>query len=133
MRVVAKHMLEADGTDRLVPFLIDQKPADAALTDVQLFRDVLGGEYLKMYEALTAHAEFFYPLMFPPGVSDEKLNILRRAFTATVGGPKLVMEAQTAGISLETTRGEEIEAVIPKIMDLPEGVRRNLRLLLGGN
>ena len=59
-------MLKADGADKLIPFLIERKPQEAALKDAQLFREIFVGEYLKMYEALTAYTEFFYPLMFPP-------------------------------------------------------------------
>ena len=133
MRVIAKHMLEADGADKLIPFVIDRKPQDVGLKDVQVFRQILGGEYLKMYEALTAHTAFFYPLMFPPGVSDETLNILRRAFTAAVRGPKLIIEAEGMGLSIEYARGEQIEAQIPKIADLSASVRKNLRSLLEVN
>lgn len=133
MRVIAKDMLKADGADKLIPFLIERKPQEAALKDAQLFREIFVGEYLKMYEALTAYTEFFYPLMFPPGVSDETLNLLRRAFTAVVRDPKLVIEARTTGLSIEYVRGEEIEAQVPKIVDLPASLGKNLRLLLEVN
>jgi tripartite-type tricarboxylate transporter receptor subunit TctC len=133
MRVIAKDILHANGVEKLIPFLIDRKPQDGELKDIQVFREVLGGEHLKMYEALTAHTEFFYPLIFPPGVPSDTLGILRRAFTAAVRDPKLIMEASAAGITLESTKGEAIEALIPKITDPAENVRKNLRLLLGLN
>ena len=133
MRVIAKEALEAEGPAKLIPFLIDRKPQDAGLKDVPLFRENLAGEYLKMYEALTAHTSFFYPMMFPPGVSEETLSILRRAFTGAIRDPELIMEASTSGITLESSNGDEIEALIPKILDLNENVRRNLKLLLRVN
>jgi tripartite-type tricarboxylate transporter receptor subunit TctC len=82
-------------------------PLATELVKSQEDRDVL--------EMIFAKYRLSRPLVAPPDVPLERVTALRRAFDATMKNPKFLQEAQTLGVEIAPTSGEEIEAVIRQV------------------
>src|SRR5258708_27626395 len=85
-----------------VPWLGAPTVFDAAITEEQ--RQVLG--------FFAGNTQLGRPLMAPPGVPAERIEILRRAFDATVQDPAFVKEAETMGFEVAAQTGEAITALV---------------------
>lgn len=90
-RVTARGMLDAKGDDKLIPILIHSKWEDPELKNVPLTFDYIkakaGKDGVELYNAWVNQYEFQRPLILPPGVPKERVEILRKAFKATMEDP----------------------------------------------
>jgi tripartite-type tricarboxylate transporter receptor subunit TctC len=50
----------------------------------------------------------------PPGLPPQRMNALRRAFTATMNDPQFLAEAKTAQVDIVPNTGEEVAALIAR-------------------
>src|SRR5918992_1017404 len=81
MRSTARAMLDANGDDKMIPFIINGKWDDAEVKDIAQFRDVIKDkDNLKAFDTWNAANEFARPFSLPPGSPPEALGILRKAF-----------------------------------------------------
>jgi tripartite-type tricarboxylate transporter receptor subunit TctC len=62
------------------------------------------------------------PLMAPPGVPPERLDLLRRAFDRTVADRSFLQEAAAIGFEVVPQTGEQIAARIAAIMATPNDI-----------
>jgi tripartite-type tricarboxylate transporter receptor subunit TctC len=62
------------------------------------------------------------PLMAPPGVPAERVEILRRAFDATVADPAFLKEAAAMGFEVAPKTGEAIAALVDAALATPKDV-----------
>jgi hypothetical protein len=62
------------------------------------------------------------PLVFPPGVPQDRANALRDAFGAMVNDPAFRAEAGALGMDIQPASGQEIEALVKHIYALPADV-----------
>jgi tripartite-type tricarboxylate transporter receptor subunit TctC len=71
------------------------------------------------------------PFFAPPGISQARLSMLRRAFSGTMTDPAFRAEAQKLGMEVNPVRGEDVEALVTQIMrtrtELAQRVRHVLR------
>jgi tripartite-type tricarboxylate transporter receptor subunit TctC len=72
-----------------------------------------------------------WPIVAPPGVSAERVKILREAFVKAVSDPALVTEANKKQLEVELIRGEELDRLAKEVMVQPKEVIERLRELLG--
>jgi tripartite-type tricarboxylate transporter receptor subunit TctC len=72
-----------------------------------------------------------WPIVAPPGVSAERVKILREAFVKAVSDPALVTEANKKQLEVELIRGEELDRLAKEVMGQPKEVIERLRELLG--
>ena len=62
------------------------------------------------------------PFVAPPGVSAERLKILRDAFMATMKDPDYLREAKTGGLNIGPIDGEAVSQVVRGIYAAPPDV-----------
>jgi len=104
------------------------------LPDVPLLSDLVSGDPQKaaiarfMSQSVTAAR----PLAAPPGVPDDRLNILRRAFDATMTDADFLAAARARGSDIDPMTGEETQAIITAFLATPKPVLDDLKAALGG-
>ncbi len=70
------------------------------------------------------------PFFTAPGVPPERLALLRRAFDATMSDPVLIAEASKLGMEITPVRGEDVEALVGKMMATPDNLAARARDVL---
>ena len=74
-RTTARPMLDAQGDDKLIPFLIHAKEPDPEVKDLPLIPEVIKGEdNLSAYRTWSGTYEFQRPFSVPPGTPKERLQ-----------------------------------------------------------
>jgi tripartite-type tricarboxylate transporter receptor subunit TctC len=72
------------------------------------------------------------PLVAPPGVSDTRIALLRRAFDATMKDKDFLEEAARMSLDVDPTTGEATQAIIAKMYATPKDVVERAKKLLNG-
>lgn len=125
-----KDMVEAKGDDRLIPFLIHSRQKDPQVRDIPLFSEVLRGDTdAATYKAYMAQMEYQRPLTTAPGTPKDRLEILRRAFQATLIDPEFVAHAAKSKLDITYVSGEETEKIVAEVLSIAPRVRDNLQFL----
>jgi len=70
------------------------------------------------------------PFFTAPAVPPERLAQLRRAFDATLRDPVVIAEATKLGMELSPVRGEDVEALVGKMMATPDNLAARARDVL---
>ena len=82
-------------------------------------------------KVVLASGEFGRPLVFPPGVPAERLNILRDAFNKSINDPALLSAAEKRRLEIDPGTGEKLEALAKEVMAASPDVIQRVRILLG--
>jgi tripartite-type tricarboxylate transporter receptor subunit TctC len=131
MRVTARSMLDAEGDDKLIPFIIHRKWDDPEVKDLPLIPEVIKGEEgLATYNGWVSVYEFFRPFSAPPGTPEDRLEILRKAFKATLEDPVFVAEMKKANLPVEYVSPEEIGKRVAQIFSMSPKAKENLQFLV---
>ncbi len=70
------------------------------------------------------------PLLAPPGIPAERLELLRKAFTMAMKDGQLLAEAQKQGLEIQPVEGVEISRVLDKVYGAsPELIARAQKIL----
>jgi tripartite-type tricarboxylate transporter receptor subunit TctC len=104
------------------------------LPDVPLLSDLVRGDPRKepVAQFLSLAGAIARPLAAPPGVPDERVAMLRRAFDATMKDADFLAEAHAQRSDVEPMTGEETAAAIARILTTPKGVISEVQAALGG-
>jgi len=133
MRVTARSMLDAKGDGRLIPFIIQKPMTDPEVKGLPLFSEVIKGEEnLATFNAWSATREFMRPFSLPPDVPEERVDILSKAFKATLEDPEFVAETTKSNLLIEYVSPEEIEKHVASILATPAKAKENLQFLIRG-
>ena len=97
---------------KLVPWLGAPTVFDAAMTEEQ--RQVLG--------FFAGNTQLGRPLMAPPNVPAERVDILRRAFDATVQDAAFLKEAEAMGFEVMPQTGEAITGLVAAALATPKDI-----------
>jgi tripartite-type tricarboxylate transporter receptor subunit TctC len=62
------------------------------------------------------------PIAAPPGVADERVMLLRRAFDAMMQDAEFLAEAERLGAEIDPMSGHEVEDAIKQILTTPRDV-----------
>ncbi|MCY4487898.1 MAG: hypothetical protein OXF11_12415 [Deltaproteobacteria bacterium] len=132
MRVTARGMLDAEGDQKLVPFVIDSHSyPDPEIQKIPLFKDVLNEEGLKLYNSWAFQMAFQRMLALPPGTPKDRLEILRKAYAKTLKDPQMLAEAKKAKLVVTPVSGPEVKRLVDGILNMPPEVRESLSFLVG--
>lgn len=71
---------------------------------------------------LLAGDELGRPMVAPPGVPQERVKILRDAYSKSLKDPELLDEVKRSRLDMEPITGEEIESTYKELMDQPAAV-----------
>src|SRR5438552_10762864 len=78
-------------------------------------------------ELIFSRQDMAYPVVAPPGVPLERLAVLRKAFEAVLKDPEYLADATNQHLEASFMRGEEIEALIKRVMASPPDVIERAR------
>src|SRR5499425_1119297 len=78
-----------------------------------------------------APGEFGRPIVAPPGVSAERVKILREALNKTLRDPELLSEAKKREWPVAPVAGEELEPLAKEVIAQPPEVVQRLKKILG--
>src|SRR5919106_1511881 len=133
-RVTARAMLDAEGDQKLIPIIVHRKWEDPELANVPLTRDYIsskaGQDGVETYNAWVNQYEFQRPLVLPPGVPKERVEILRKAFKATMEDPEFLAEAKKSKLKLDYVSAEEIDGLVKEILDISPKAKEGLQFLV---
>ena len=133
-RVTARGMLDAKGDDKLIPIIIHSKWEDPELKNVPITREYIkakaGKDGVELYNAWVNQYEFQRPLVMPPGVPKERVEILRKAFKATMEDPEFLAEAKKTKLELDYVSADEINGLLKEILDISPKAKQGLQFLV---
>ena len=119
---------------KLIPLMQIGATRELELPDVPLLTDLVKGDpdKLAVAEFLTTALAVSRPVATTPGVPAERLEILRRAFDATMQDPDFVSEARKQSLEIDPMSGEEVEAAIRRILGAPKELIGRAKAALEG-
>ena len=77
-----------------------------------------------------ARLEYGRPYFVPPGVPDDRVQALRRAFDATMKDPDFLADAKKLSMEIDPLTGEQVQEVIARVMKTPEPIAARVRKAL---
>jgi tripartite-type tricarboxylate transporter receptor subunit TctC len=130
MRVTARAMLNAQGDDKLIPFVIHGHVEDPEVKDLPQFTQVIKGEEnVKAFKAWANQYDFQRPLMVPPKTPKERLQVLRTALQQTVADPEFLAEAKKTKLVIGKVTGEDIERSVEEMLSITPAIKKKLMVL----
>lgn len=134
MRVTARAMLDAQGDDKLIPFVFHGHVEDPQVKDLPQFTKVIKGEEnLAAFKAWVNQYEFQRPLMVPPKTPKDRLLTLRAGLQKTLTDPQFLADAEKSKLVIENVTGEDVEGSVNEILSISPTVKKKLSVLLPGN
>ena len=129
-RTTARALLDAKGDEKLIPFLIHRREPDPEVKDLPLIPEIIKGEdNLAAYRTWVGTYEFQRPFMVPPGTPKERVQLLRKAFTATLKDPEFVAEAKKSKLEITYVSGEEVDKYVDQILSITPKAKELLDFL----
>jgi tripartite-type tricarboxylate transporter receptor subunit TctC len=115
VRVVAQWALKKHPDLPDVPLVLDmaKTPADKAAIELAV-----------------ARLEYGRPFFLPPGVPEDRVQALRRAFDATMKDPEFLADAKKQKLEIDPLTGEQVNAVIERVSKTPAEVAERVRKAL---
>ena len=133
MRVTARALLDAQGDDKLIPFVFHGKVEDPEVKDLPQYTKVIkGDENLAAFKAWVNQYEFQRPLMVPPKTPKDRLLTLRAALQKTLTDSQFLADARKSKLVIENVTGEDVEGSVNEILSISSAVKRKLAVLLPG-
>jgi tripartite-type tricarboxylate transporter receptor subunit TctC len=133
-RVTARAMLDASGEQKLIPILNHKKWEDAEVANVPLNREYIkakgGSDGVQLYNAWVNQYEFQRPMVVPPGVPKDRVEILRKAFKATLEDPEFKAEAKKSKLVMEYVSADEINGLVKEILNISPKAKEGLQFLV---
>ena len=84
----------------------------------------------RVAQVLLAGGDFGRPMMVTPGTPAERIKILRAAYDKAMKDPELLREAEKGKMDVDPTSGEELQALVNKVMDQPKDVLARVKKML---
>jgi tripartite-type tricarboxylate transporter receptor subunit TctC len=108
---------------------------EAELPDVPLLSDLVKGDAKKEAIArfMSLAVAIARPFAAPPGVPDDRVAILRRAFDATMQDQEFLAEASKLNSDIDPMSGADTQAAIAGILATPKSVIADVQAALGGS
>jgi tripartite-type tricarboxylate transporter receptor subunit TctC len=84
----------------------------------------------RIFEFMALQNETGRTIFAPPGVPADRVNALRRAFDAAVKDAVMLSELEHAGMVIEPSTGEEVQATVERMIGTPPEIVARMRKLL---
>ena len=134
MKATARALLDAKGEDKLIPFIIHNRWDDPEVKDLPLIPEAIKArgdkKAIDIYNAYVASLEGRSPVVAPPGVAKERIEILRKAYKATLNDPQFLAEAKKSELDIHYASSEEIYQGVDKILGMTPEVKEALQVLV---
>ena len=107
--------------------------SDDDLPDVPLFLDLVkdNPEKEPIAKFMSYAVSIARPLATPPGVPADRVEILRRAFDATMKDPDFLADAARQRLDIDPLTGEQVQDVVTQVLGTPNPVRNHIQTILG--
>lgn len=133
MRVTARAMIDAQGDDKLIPFIINGHMEDPEVKDLPQFTQVLKGEEnVKAFKTWANQYDFQRPLMVPPKTPKDRLEILRTGLQRTLTDPQFLAEAKSSKMLIDNVTGVEVEHIVDEVLSISPQIKKKLQFLVPG-
>lgn len=117
---------------KLTPLVVDGMTRDPLLPNVPTLLELANTPAQKAAVRLISGAnEFSRAVFLPPGVSQERIDILRRAFDKTVVDPAFLAQANKLNLPIEPTSGAALQNIASDIVSSSHDAVALARKLLG--
>lgn len=127
MRSTARAMLDAKGDEQMIPFIINGKWEDAEVKNIAQFQEVFKDkDNVHAFTVWNASNDFARPFSLSPGTPKEVLQIMRKAFSATMKDKDYIADAEKSKLTVEYVSGEEVEKFVAEIYAIPAQVKERL-------
>ena len=128
MKATMSHLMKAGKLDVILQWGTEKDAEIAAFAghDVPMM-DVLGkskadADALDIVSATTALSR---PLLGPPGMPADRVDVLRRAFDATMKDPEFLADAEKQKMDIRPISGAAIQKIVERVIhSSPEGIAR---------
>jgi len=106
---------------------------DRDLPHVPLFLDLVRGDGARepIANFMSKAVAIARPVAAPPGVPADRVDILRRAFDATMRDPVFLAEAEKIGTEIDQLTGEEVQDIVTSVLATPRPVINQIQKTLG--
>jgi hypothetical protein len=103
------------------------------LPDVPLFYDLVKNDPQKepIAKFMSYAVSIARPIAAPPGVPPDRVEILRRAFDATMKDPAFLADAATQRLDIDPLTGEQVQDVVTQVLATPKPVRNHIQSIIG--
>jgi tripartite-type tricarboxylate transporter receptor subunit TctC len=107
---------------------------ESDLPEVPLLKDLVRNDARKeaIGEFMSLAVSIARPFAAPPGVPDDRVGILRRAFDATMQDREFLAAAQSIGSDVEPMTGEATQEAIRNLLATPRSIVAEVQAALGG-
>ena len=85
----------------------------------------------RLASVLTAGEDFGHPMMAPPGVSAERVKLLRDAYAKTLKDPELLADVKKQEYDFDPVSGDELQTLARTVVNQPAQVIERLKKILG--
>jgi tripartite-type tricarboxylate transporter receptor subunit TctC len=125
-----RDLLDAKGDERMIPFLLHARVNDPEGKNVTLVSEALKDEaHLRAYRVYMAQMEYSRPYTIAPGTPKERLEILRRAFNATLADSDFLAQANKLKLDINLVTGEESEKWVGEVLSISPALKEELKYL----
>ena len=108
---------------------------DARLSDVPTLGELMD-EFKtpemerRLVPLVMAATDFGRPIVAPPGIPSDRLNLLREAFLKTMNDPELLAEAKRKNFDITPSTGADLETLAKLVMNQPQEVVVRVKILM---
>lgn len=128
MRATARSMLDAKGDAKMIPFVISDRWEDPEVRSVPLFSEVFrDADNRRAFDIWNAPNQFARPFTLSPDTPKERVDLLRKAFKATVEDKEFLADAKKSNLTVEYVSGEEAAKRASEIYSMPPQVKEKLK------
>ena len=103
------------------------------LPSVPLFLDLVKGDPARepVAKFMSYAVAIARPFAAPPGVPADRVEMLRRAFDATMKDPEFLAEAGRLNAEIDPLTGEQVQDIVTQVLGTPKDVLRQIQTTLG--
>jgi tripartite-type tricarboxylate transporter receptor subunit TctC len=111
-------------SEHLIRILLQEAVTrDPDLPDVPTVMDLAKTERQKqVLETIYGWQVMGRPVVGPPDIPRDRLDVLRRAFDATMADPAFLADAEQMMLAVRPRRGEEVEAFLARVHQTPRAI-----------
>jgi tripartite-type tricarboxylate transporter receptor subunit TctC len=107
------------------------KKREPDLSDVPLISEVVPAKWKRVVNTLSVPFSIAKPFFFPPGTPPERLEIMRKAFEATMKDPAFLADAARLRRPITPTSGTELQETVEDVLNQPPEVVEELKKITG--
>ena len=132
IRTTARAMLDDKGENRLIPFAIEGRYPDPETKQVpQISARIKDPSDLAAFKAWLNPYVFFRPVVAPPKVTKDKVELLRSALKKTMEDREFLAEAEKGKLDVGFTSGEEVAKYVAEVVNTPASAVEKLGTMIG--